>query len=101
MFGFGNKKLDERMLGMLSIELSMFMRWVEENRGRMLKPEEVEDIAGRILTRESLEFGKEELLQITSLAFASDINQIDNFRKKTNFDNTIDGFCRSIGIVKP
>lgn len=101
MFNFGKKKLDERMLGMLSIELSMFMRWVEEIRGRMLKPEEVEDIAGRIFTRENLEFGKEELLQITSLAFASDINQIDNFRKKTNFDNTIDGFCRSIGIVKP
>lgn len=101
MFGIGKKKADERMLGMISIELSMFMRWVEDNRGRMLKPEEAEDIVKRILTRENFKFGREELLKITSLAFASDVDMIDDFRKKTHFDNTIDGFCQSIGIVKP
>jgi hypothetical protein len=101
MFGLRQKKPDEPMLGMISIELSMFMRWVEENRGRMLKPEEAEDIAQRILTREKFKFGIEELLQITSLAFASDAVNIDAFRKKMHFDDTIDGFCRSIGIVKP
>jgi len=101
MLGFGKKKPDERMLGMISIELSMFMRWVEDNRGRMLKPQEAEDIAQRILTRESFKFGKEELFQITTLAFASDVSKIDDFRKKTHFDDTVDGFCQSIGIVKP
>lgn len=101
MFSIGKKKPDERMLGMISIELSMFMRWVEDNCGRMLKLEEAEDIAQRILTRESFKFGKEELFQITSLAFASDVGKIDDYRKKIHFDDTIDGFCQSIGIVKP
>lgn len=101
MLGLGKKKPDERMLGVISIELSMFMRWMETNHGRMLKPEEAEDIAKKILTRENLKSGREELLQITSLAFASDVDRIDAFRKQTRFDNTIDGFCRSIGIVKP
>ena len=101
MVGSGKKKADERMLGMISIELSMFMRWVEDSRGRMLKPEEADDIATRILDRENFQFGAQELLQITSLAFASDVGKIDEFRKKTQFDNTIDGFCQSIGIAKP
>jgi len=101
MFDFGKKKPNERMLAMISIELSMFMRWVEDNRGRMLKPEEAEDIAKRILTRGSFEFGKGELFQITSLAFASDADRIDEFRKQSHFDDTIDGFCQSIGIAKP
>jgi hypothetical protein len=101
MFGLGKRKPDERIIGMISVELSMFMRWVEDNCGRTLKAEEAEDIAKRILTRESFKFGKEELLQITSLAFASDVDRIDNFRKKTHFDNTIDRFCQSLGIVKP
>jgi hypothetical protein len=101
VFGLGKKKPDERMLEMISIELSMFMRWVEDNCDRTLNPEEGEAIAKRILNRERLKFGKKELLQITSLAFASDVNRINDFRKKTNFDDNIDRFCRSIGIVKP
>jgi hypothetical protein len=101
VFGLGKKKPDERILGMISIELSMFMRWVEDNCGRMLRPEEAEDIAKRILNRESFEFGKEEILQITNLAFASNVDKIDDFRQKTHFDDTIDAFCRRIGIVKP
>ena len=100
MFGLGKKKPDERILGMVSIELSMFMRWVEDNCGRMLK-QEAEDIAKRILNRENFKFGKEEILQITSLAFASDVDRIDDFRQKTHFDDSIDGFSQSIGIVKP
>jgi hypothetical protein len=101
MFGSGKKKPDERMLTMISVELAMFMRWVEDNRGRMLKPEEADDIAKGILNRENFQFGKEELFQVTSLAFASDVSKIDEFRKKTHFDSTIDGFCQSIGIAKP
>ena len=101
MFGFGKKTLDERMLGMISIELSMFMRWMEENRSRMLKPDEVKDVATKILTRENFNFGEQDLFQITTLAFASDVNRIDDIRKKTGFDNTIDEFCQSIGIAKP
>ena len=101
MPSFGNKKPDERMLVMISIELSMFMRWVEDNCGRMLGPGEVEDIAQRILTREGFKFEKEELFQVTTLAFASDVSEIDDFREKTHFDDTIDGFCQSIGIKRP
>lgn len=96
MSGLEKKKPDERMLGMISIELSMFMRWAADDCGRMLRQEEAEDIAKRILNREKFEFGKEEILQITSLAFASDVDKIDDFRKKTNFDVTMTGSVKAL-----
>jgi hypothetical protein len=101
MFGLGKKKLDERMLGMISIELAMFMRWIEENRRRMLPPDQANEIARRILDRENFKFSEQELFHIVNLAIASDVDQIDGVREKTGFDRTIDGFCKSIGIPTP
>lgn len=101
MWGFGKKKLNERMLGMISVELSMFLRWVEDNRHRMLTPPEVEDIAKRILDRENYKHGQQELFGLVALAMASDVKRIDEFRKRTGFDAKITGFCTSIGIPLP
>ncbi len=89
------------MVGMVSIELAMFMRWMEDNCRRMLTPPEALNIARKILDRENYKCTEENLFAITTLATASDIGQIDEFRKKTSFDKTIDGFCKSIGINKP
>jgi hypothetical protein len=101
MFGFGKKRPDDRMLGNISIEIAMFMRWMETNRRRMLLPPEVMDIAKRILDRENLKYGEQELFSLVALATASDIARIDEFRKKSGFDQTIAGFCSSIGISVP
>lgn len=101
MLGFGKKKLDEKMLGMISVELSMFMRWMEENCSRMLMPEEAKDIAARILDRENFQFCEKDTFHIAAIALASDVERIDELRNKMGFDKTIDGFCQSIGITKP
>lgn len=89
------------MLGMIAIELSMFMRWVEDNRGRMLNAEEIELIASKILERESFSYEKETLQTISLLALAGDVKMVDAMRTKTGFDTKVDGFCKSIGIEKP
>jgi len=101
MFGFGKKKIDDRTAGMIGIELGMFMRWMEENRHHMLLPPEAKDIARRILDRENLKYTENDLFMIVASAMTHDMKRIDEFRKKTEFDKTIDGFCRSIGINKP
>jgi hypothetical protein len=101
MFTFGKKRPDERTLGMIAIELSMYMRWVEEHCGRMLMPDDAKDVARRILTRENFKIDEQDLFFIFGSATTQDIKQIDAFREKTGFDSTIDGFCASIDIPKP
>lgn len=101
MFGLGKKKLDERMLGMISIELAMFMRWMEENRQRLLWSDQAKDIARKILNRENYKFSEQDLFHIVNLAMVSDATQIDDVRKRTGFDRTIEGFCKSISIPVP
>src|SRR5256885_7301867 len=101
MFGFGKKKLDARTLAMMSIELAMFIQWIKDNRGRKLKREEAQDIARRILDREKIKYGQQDPVQIAKLAFASDATKVNEFRKQTQFDVTVEGFCQSIGIAKP
>jgi hypothetical protein len=101
MFGFGKKRLDERTVGMISIELAMFMRWIESDRQRMLLPNEVTDIAKKIFKREHLSFSEKDLFHVATLAMASDPAKIDAFRKQTGFDSAIEGFCKSIGIPTP
>ncbi len=90
------------MLGMISLEISMFMRWVEVNCNRMLNPDDVEDIAKRILTREKYKFGGDEITALTLLAMGNtDFKRVDSLREKFNFDKNVSGFCASIGISVP
>jgi hypothetical protein len=101
MFGFGKKPLDERLIGGIAIETSMFMRWIEEKRRRMLSSDEVNDIVQRILEREKLKFTAEEKFLIVGSAITMENEPIDDFRKRSGFDNKVEGFCKSIGIPFP
>lgn len=101
MFGFGKKKLDDHMFGMISAEVSMYMRWVEDNCRRMLKPHETEDIARRILVRENFKFSEEIPQHIGFMAAGFELDVIDKFRKKYFFDEQIEKFCKSIDIPMP
>jgi len=66
-----------------------------------LNPNELMSLAAKILTRENYKCGPQETQILTGLALTSDPKGIDEMRKKTNFDKTIDGFCKSIGIETP
>jgi len=98
MFGFGKKKNDEKMLGMISIEISMFMRWMETQKNRMLSPDELHDIAERILRREGLKESQEDLDFIVNMSICSDVDDINKMRKQTNFDAKVIGFMNSIQL---
>jgi hypothetical protein len=95
------KRLDERMIGAISIELAMFMRWMEDNRRHMLLPPEAANIARKILDRENFRYSENQVFAVAALATASNVKEIDEFRKKAGFDQAIDGFCKSIGIESP
>jgi hypothetical protein len=101
LFNIGKKNLDDKMLAGISLELAMLFRWHEVNIGRTLTFEEAEEIANRILIREGFKRKKEEITTIVLAAFASDINQVDGLRERTDFDKTIVGFFNSIGMSAP
>jgi hypothetical protein len=108
MFGlFKNKKrksiefkIPEVVLGEISLEVSMFMRWHEDTYKEMIQPEDVSKIVKSIFDRESLEYGEDDALAVETLAFASDLDQIDRLRAETHFDEQVDVFCKSIGWTK-
>jgi hypothetical protein len=64
----------------------------------MLSPPEVQNIAAKILHREGYKYTKGQLFAVTLAAMSSGTKEIDEVRKNTDFDKTIDGFCKSIGI---
>lgn len=99
MFGFGKKKIDDRMVGLIAVELAMFMQW---RKG--LNPHEIEDIARRILVRENfiISDGLPLLIGSMALDFLLDKKDfIEESRKKYLFDEQIEKFCKSIGIPCP
>lgn len=101
MFGFGKKKLDDRMMGGIMIEVGMFQSWTLDNRRVYLDPNTLESVIKRILERENLKFSDEQVMMM-KLMFASEIEfeQYREFRRKTNFDSKIAGFCKSINLPK-
>ena len=101
MFGFGKKKLDDRTAGMVSIEIAMFMRWMETKHRKVLQPTQVKYIVKRVLERENLNCNENICSDVTTLAMSKNFDRIDELRKKSKFDENIDDFCKSIGISTP
>ena len=101
MFGFGKKKLDERLMAGIAIETAMFMRWMGTHGNRKLTPPEVNDIVRGILERENLKFTAGEQSFLVLSASTHEAETIDKFRNKFGFDETVEGFCKSIGIPWP
>jgi len=99
MFGFGKKKLDDRMARFFLMEVGMFQSWTLDNRKIDLSPEILEDIIKRILDREKFSYTSEESTGLKFMAMSNtDFVQLRKFRSDTNFDSQIIGFCRSINL---
>ena len=92
------KKLTDQMLGMIAVEISMYMRWREDNGKGMLMGEALNDIILRVLIRENYKYSDKHVQAINFAALASDFDQVDKFRKQTRFDEQVGAFERSIGL---
>jgi hypothetical protein len=109
MFGFGKKKLDDRMSGMISIEVAMFMGWMHDNSDNfdpILMMGKLEDIARRILARENFVGGTEAVIALMAMdLYLSELESktdiVSKSRKQYCFDEQIEKFCKSIGIPMP
>ena len=99
MFGFGKKKLDDRLIGGILMEVGMFQCWTLDNRGMDLNSVILEQIIKKILDRENVKYTSEEAGVMKLMAMSNmDFDQLREFRKKTNFDSNVSGFCRSINL---
>lgn len=99
MFGFGKKKLDDRLMGLISIEVGMFQSWTLDHRGTDLSPVILEQIIKKILDRENFKYTNKHISIIQLLAISNtDLDQLSDYRRKTNFDSNVSGFCKSINL---
>ena len=109
MFGFGKKKLDDRMSGMISIEVAMFIGWMHDNTANfdpISMMGKLEDIARRILARENYVGGTEAAIALMAMdLYLSELESktdiVSKSRKQYLFDEQIEKFCKSIGIPMP
>jgi len=101
MFGFGKKKIDDRLHGMIGVEIAMFRRWVETNKNLYLTLDELTEIAKRVLNREKLKCSDGELKLLALSAFTHEEDGIDKLRKKFKFDLQAVKFMESINYSLP
>lgn len=99
MFGFGKKKLDDRLTGGILVELGMFQSWTLDNRGVDLGAVILEHIIKKILDRENVKYSDDEVTGLKFMALSNmEWEQLRDFRRKTNFDSNVAGFCKSINL---
>jgi hypothetical protein len=101
MFGFGKKRLDDRMMSMIMVEIGMFQSWTLDNRQTYFDPDFAVSVIMRILERENLKYTEMQVMTMR-LMFVSDIEfeQYRELRRRYNFDSKIEGFCRSINLSR-
>ena len=100
MFGFFKKKqqLTDRLVGGISIEVGMFESWTMDKRHKTLSQDELGLIVDRILNREGLKVETTEVEMLKMMLLMNDMKQMEEFRRKTNFDIKVEGFCKSINL---
>lgn len=99
MFGFGKKTLDDNSLRHIIIEMQMFQSWTLDYRNTDLSMSDLNYIAKAIFDRENLKHDNNHINFATMACIAQDdYSEIKKLRLKTNFDQQITGFCRSIGL---
>ncbi len=99
MFGFGKKKINDQILSQIMIEIGMFQSWTLENRRIDLNPNDLEMIIKRIFDREKLAYSDQEVTGLKFMVMSNlEFEQLRQFRKQTNFDGQVVGFCRSINL---
>jgi len=99
MFGFGKKKLNDRMLGYITIEVQMFQSWTLDNRRCDLTINELKMIITAIFEREKLSYESDHVsFAVNACLSQTDYSSINKLRTQSNFDQQVAGFCRSIGL---
>ena len=112
MFGWFEKRKanftysnEEVRMGLISLEVSCFMRWFEDYQGRMLDQSEVEEIIDRFLTVEQVEhttlarsLNKDDVSLIYIMSLGYSLDKVNEVRRNTDWDNRVDGFLTHFGI---
>jgi hypothetical protein len=99
MFGFGKKKLEERFIVGIAMEISMFDSWSIDNGFGGINDSDRIMFIERILNRENLSATDEEKSTISlGISMNFDLSLLKEYRVKTNFDKQVVGFCRSIDL---
>ena len=99
MFGFGKKKIDDRLLGQIVIEVQMFQSWTLDMRRCDLSKEELSHIIKAIFEREKLSFNSSHIsFAVMACLSQLDYSTVNKIRKQSNFDQQVAGFCRSVGL---
>lgn len=101
MFGFGKKKLNDQIIVGIALEISMFDSWSMDHGFEGVNDSNRDMLIARILKREGLTASDDEKSMI-SMGFLmnSDFDLLREYRKKTNFDHQIIGFCKSIDLPR-
>ena len=98
MFGFGKKKLNDKLFSGILGEIGMFQSWYLDFKHTDLSSEEINMILKRIIERENLNVSKDELFMMQMLTIGNELDAWTELRAKTGFDRQVAGFCRSINI---
>lgn len=98
MFGFGKKKLDDRLFSGLLGEIGMFQRWYWDFKHTNLSSEAINMILKRIIERKNLSVSKDQLLMMQMLTMGNELNTWTELRTKAGFDKQVAGFCKSINL---
>ena len=99
MFGFGRKKLNDKIIVGIGLEISMFDSWSIDNGFGGLSEEDKTMFIERILRRENLSASSDEKSMIgLGISMNYDLDTLSEYRIKTNFDKQVIGFCNSINL---
>ena len=101
LIGLISKKknlLDTNTIQNTALQVAMFMNWFLENGPDQISWEEAEMVAQKILTRDTKSFNENDLLLINGTAHSLEYGLINESRKKTKFDQSVNEFCQSIKL---
>ena len=63
----------------------------------MLPSEKIQEITKGIFNRENLDYEGDDVVGVELISISSNIDEIDNFRRDSHFDEQVEGFCKNIG----
>lgn len=104
MFGFGKKKLTEKIIFQISMMVSMFDSWSIDNGFGGLEENERIVVIEKLLKMDGLSGSVDQVTTITMGMLAInpdyDLDFLRSERIKRNFDKYVISFCESIELPK-
>ncbi len=104
MFGFGKKKLTDKLVFQISMMVSMFDSWSIDNGFGGLEEDTRIMVIQKLLKMEGMTGSMDEITSITMGMLAInpnyDLDFLRNERAKRQFDPYVVGFCESIQLPK-